>query len=232
MPNRQLHWGVLYCCVYQGQTLPKLNFWSFKISPYQRYYLDCGSSLTQWARPVCGNHGNNLIRLIAESEYLLQSCLSEHLSLSRMISASVCVRHRTSATLKETIDINFCAVCPVGLFRSMLGRRPCVCLSCIKSPNTSTVYLRGFKIFCVNLFSHMMPQRCKYIKKINQTLATCTSSRELHLLKIFHVSAARPFNNFYLVSVCFFSMCIYCLSVYRDDFSYDGTMNHMMLTQK
>lgn len=92
-PNRHLHWGVLYYCVYQGQTLPTLNSRFFKISPYQRYYLDCRSSLTQWARPVSGNHGNNLIRLISESEYLPQSCFSEHLPLLRVLSVSVCVRH-------------------------------------------------------------------------------------------------------------------------------------------
>ena len=117
-----LLWGVPYYCVYQGQTLPTLNSWFFKISSYQCYYLDYGSSLTQWSHPVSGNHGNSLIRPISEAECVLQ-CLSEHLALSRAIFFSIC--------LDGTFSFSFCAVCPVGPCLSFLGRISYVCLHCV-----------------------------------------------------------------------------------------------------
>lgn len=65
----------------------------------------------------------------------------------------------------------------------------------------------------------------------NHSLAVRASGRVggLHLLKLWGVSAAESFHTFHHVSAC---VCVHCLSVYRDDFSYDGTMNHMMLAQE
>lgn len=166
MRNRRLHWGILYYCVYQGRTLPTLNSWFFKISPYQHYYLDCRSSLTQWAHPVSGNHGNNLIKLISESEYLLQSCLSEHLPPFQ--SVFVIIHQRLLMERFSLVFVLFVGWdCFLACWEKYLAYACPVLI--IKWPNTSSVYLReetGLKIVCVNFFSHVTPQRCNYIKNM------------------------------------------------------------------
>lgn len=140
--------------------MPKLNSWFSKISLYQRYYLDCGSSLTQRAHTVSGNHDNKLVRLISESEYLPQSCLSEHLPPSRVVFVSVCVSSYIS-TPNEAFYFKFGPVCLKGLFLSLLGRILWVCLFCVDYKITRCLFKRRVLIF----FSHVTPQRCNYIKK-------------------------------------------------------------------
>lgn len=102
----------------------------FRVSSYLRYYLDGGSSVTQWTCLVSGNLDNNFIRLISASEHLLQPYLREQTLFRRLIEISVCVIG-TSATLLVEFYGRFCTFDLVGLFLNLLGRILGTWLPCV-----------------------------------------------------------------------------------------------------